>query len=349
MTRFFLLAVCSLAFGCFGLERSLAGENPIALFCHVLAAASGGVAAVHSDSRRLGRHLFHAVLAAGMPFFGGCTAFFLSEAVKRKRTGSLADEFAVYLNDAASFRESVPVTDADIPVTENLAPLYDILIGNSSESEQRIAVENLVSMETPAAMEILRRVAEANTGEGRFFALTALGQLEEKLLGKLQREEEFIASGRDGGVTPLLETAGTYIDFVYYRIATDLRKGDYLERAAALLETALNKEGCPDSALLQLGKVKLLSYDGLAAIDCFNAWLERHPDEPAGLVWRAEAWYVLGNYVQVRADCRAAARSGDVPAGIRPSVSFWLSGAEENGDTGDRGETLVLGEERVLA
>lgn len=344
----FTLAFCSLALGCFGLERLLRGDPIPAALCHILATASGGYAAMRSDSRRLGRRLFHAALAACIPFFGGFTAFFLSEAVKRKRTGSLADEFAVYLNDAASFRESVSVNDADIPVTQNLAPLYDILIGNASESEQRIAVENLVSMETPAAVEILRRVVEADKGEGKFFAMTALGQMEDKLLGRLQREEEFIASGRDDGVTPILETVATYIDFIYYRIAVDARRADFLERASALLDMALKKDDCPDSAWLLLGRVKLMAKDGLAAMDCFNAYLRLHPNDPGGLIWRAEAWYTLGNYGQVRVDCRAATAGGAVPAGISASVAFWLGDRVEDGDDDPAAGALVLEEGRVL-
>ncbi len=332
---FFPLACLSAIAGCLGLDRLLGGDIPAAALCHAASAVFGGWAASLSDSRRLGRHLFQIALSVSAPFFGGVTAYVLSEAVKRKRTGSLADEFAVYLNDAASFRESVPVADEEIPSIEELAPLYDILVGNAPESEQRIAVENLVSMETPAAMDILRRVVEVNRGEGRFFAMTALGQMEEKLLARLQRQEEFIASGRDESVTPLIEAAGTYIDFVYYRIAQDARRFECLNRAGELLRLALKKEGCPDSALLTLGRVGLLAYDGAGAMDCFNDYLARHPGDPAGLVWRAEAWHVLGEYAKVRADCAEAKRHGRIPPGILPSVLFWLGDESGDGDGDD--------------
>ncbi len=334
MKRILLLFCLSAAAGCFGLVRLLAGDFPVAAAGHAASAALGGWAAVLSDNRRLGRHVFQAALACSLPFFGGMTACVLSEAVKRKQTGSLADEFAVYLNDAASFRESVPVGDMEAPPQEHLAPLYDILAGNATEAEQRIAVENLVSMETPAAMDILRRVVETNKGEGRFFAMTALGQMEEKLLARLQRQEEAIASGRDAGVRPLLEAAGTYIDFVYYRIAQDARRFDYLRRAAELLEAALEKEDCPDSVLLTLGRAHLLSYDGDAALARFNDYLALYPGNAVGLIWRAEAWHLLGDFSRVQDDCRAARRQGDIPAGIRSSVLFWLGDGEEEEDDG---------------
>ncbi len=321
-----VMAAVSLAGGGLGISYLFGGDPLFAAVCHLVSAGLGGYAAILSDNRRLGAHWFQPAVAACLPFLGGFAAFFLSEAVKRKKTGRLAEEFAVYLNDAASFRESVPVCDATAPDPGDLVPLADILANPVSESEQRVAVENLASMETPAAMEILRKVIDSDSGEGRFFAMTALGQMEEKLLGKLQELEEDLSSGRESGPEALVLTARTYLDFSYYELAQDARRYEYLTRAGDLLERALKDADCPDDAWILLGRVRLLQFNGAGALGCFNSFLRRNPDDQAGLLWRAEAWYLLGDFARVREDCARACRLGPIPPNIRNSAEFWLGG-----------------------
>lgn len=324
MTFAALLALTSFAAGCLGAASLLRGGFALALLCHAAAAVLGRHAALISDSRRLGMHSFQTAFSLCVPFFGGCAAFFLSEAVKRKKTGALADDFAVYLNDAASFRESVPVTDAEAPSPDELVPLADILANPVSEAEQRIAVENLAGMETPAAMEILRGVIDADSGEGRFFAMTALGQMEEKLLFRLQRLEEDIASGRFSGTDILRDAARTYLDFSYYQLAQEARRADYLERAGELLEQALEDPECDDDAWILLGRVRLLRADAREAMKCFDAYVGRNPEEQLGYLWRAEAWFELREFGLLRTDCRRAMDLGPLPGNISGAVLFWL-------------------------
>lgn len=318
------MALSSLCLGCLGVYLLVQGHAVFGAACHFLAAYLGYRAALLSDSRRLGRHIFQAAVAFCVPFMGGCTSFFLSEAVKRKKTGTLSDEFAVYLNDAASFRESVPVCDCDVPSCDAILPLADVLANPVSQEEQRIAVENLASMETPAAMGILRKVIDSDSGEGRFFAMTALAQMEEKLLARLQRQEEDLASGREGGPGMLVAAARTYIDFSYFQLAQDSRRAEYLARAGELLEQAEPSPDAPSDVWILLGRVRLLQFDAVRAREAFDRYLERYPENQAGYLWRAEAWYQLGDYLRVREDCRNARRLGDVPANIRGCVDFWL-------------------------
>ena len=322
-----LLALASLGSGCLGASYLLGGALPLAALCHTVSGGLGCYAATLSDSRRLGGHWFQAALSFCVPFLGGAAAFFLSEAVKRKKSGTLADEFAVYLNDAASFRESVPVTDGNAPSPDDMVSLADILANPISEAEQRIAVENLASMETPAAMEILRKVIDSDAGEGRFFAMTALGQMEDKLLVKLERLEDDLDSGRDVGVGALIETARTYMDFSYYQLAQDARRAKYLARAGELLEKALADEDCAADAWILLGRVRLLEYDCAKALRCFSTYIRDNPERQGGYLWRAEAWLLMGEYGRVREDCADAVRLGPIPGNIDGSVRFWIEAA----------------------
>ena len=322
------MPVISLVGGALGIFHLISGDVLFGGLCHLISAGLGGYAATLSDSRRLGKRWFQPAVAFCIPFLGGFTAFILSESVKRKKTGRLSEEFAVYLNDAASFRESVPVTDASTPDVESLVPLGDILVNPVSEAEQRIAVENLASMETQDAMEILRRVIDSNSGEGRFFAMTAIGQMEDKLLAKLQSLEARLSSDRDAECGLMLEAAHAYIDFSYYELAQDARRREYLERAGELLEMAVRDDACSAEAWLVLGRVRLMQYDAVRALDGFNAYLKKRPDSQAGLLWRAEAWYAQGDYDRVRDDCRQACRMGGIPGNVRGSVEFWLAGQD---------------------
>jgi tetratricopeptide (TPR) repeat protein len=324
-----LMAIGSLACGSLGWIGLLAGDWPAALGLHLAAAALGWRAAVVSDKRRLGEHWFQFFVSGCVPFLGGVIAFILSESVKLGRSGALAEEFAVYLNDSASFRESVPIKEQEVPEPGQLVSLADILASPVSEAEQRIAVEHLAGMETPAAIDILHRVIESNTGDSKFFAMTAIGQLEEKLLSKIQRLEEDIKSGRESDSRILIDAARSYLDFSYFQLAQESLRQDYLKRAGELLETALARADCEPGALILLGRVRLLEFDPERALACFDSLLEIQPGDPAGLLWRAEAWYLLGDYAKTREDCLSAARTDRIPDNIRGAVDFWLSGPGE--------------------
>lgn len=330
-----VMAAASLCIGCAGVYLLMNDGMPLAILAHLAASVVGCYAAILSDSRRLGGHWFQASVSFSIPFLGGCTAYFLSEAVKRKKSGTLSDEFAIYLNDAASFRESIPVADTDPAPAESILPLADVLANPISEAEQRIAVENLASMETPDAMGILRRVIDSDSGEGRFFAMTALGQMEEKLLAKMQRQENELSSGRE--VTPgmMVAAARTYLDFSYFQIAQNGRRLEYLTRPAELLTDALAMNDCDGEAMILMGRVGLMLYKPEEALEMFNAYLKIYPESQNALLWRAETWYMLGDYQKVRDDCLHAREVGDVPGWIGDAVEFWTAGSETAIQSGD--------------
>lgn len=330
-----ILALVSLLAGGAGLYLLLVGGGPIlmgsepylAAACHVLSGFFGFHSAKIADSRRVGGHWFQLAVSFGIPFFGGIVAFYLSETLKNKKTGHLADEFAVYLSDAATFRESVPISDLEAPPAEDVVSLADILAHPVSESEQRIAVENLASMETPMAMEILRKVIESDDGEGRFFAMTALGQVEDKMLTKLQALEEDLDSGRDESPAALMGAARTYLDFSYYQLAQDERRSEYLGKAKKLLERALADPDADPEGLILLGRIELLNYNTKDALARFNAYLAKNPASRPGLLWRAEAWFMLGEYARVREDCQKALDLDQTQDNIRETAIFWAENA----------------------
>ncbi len=345
--RAYLLAAFSLLVGILAFALLLTGVVWLALLLHLLSASAGGYAAALSDSRRSGEHWFPAAVAFCLPFAGPFSAFLLSESVKRKKTGRLSEEFAIYLSDAATFRESVPVADAEAPPAAEVVPMADILANPVSEAEQRVAVENLSSMETPVAIGALRKVIDSGVGEGRFFAMTALSRLEERLFAKLQTLEEAIEAGRQGGSDAFLEKAKAYLDFSYYQLAQDARRDEYLAKAREALGTAMEGGVFDPEAWIILGRIELLQRNGKAALDCFNAYLALAPESVKGLLWRAEAWFMLGEFDSVRDDCLGVLEFGGPPDSFRETVMFWAESTGNEWDPEDRSQTQTRGTRRI--
>lgn len=318
-------SLCAAAAGWFAV---IAQYLPGIIAAHFLAAISGGCAGAIADRRRLGAQFFPWVMAFAMPLLGGSAAYFLLETMKKPRTGRLLEEYAAYLNDAASYRESVPVQARPTPT--EVVSLGDVLSNPVSDAEQRIAIEYLSEMETQAAFDILRKAVSSAGSEAYFFAMTAMTRMEDKMLARLGELEDEIRQGGEDRVDAelLLKTAGAYIDFMYYRFATGDRRADYLHRAEALLLNALGREATEaresDEALILLGRVRLALRDGESAATCFSRYIERNPGRSLGYLWRAEAWHLLGNLARLRADCRAARDCGGIPHAMLPVLDFWL-------------------------
>lgn len=324
-----LFAVVSLGAGVFGAYAALELNFLAIVTAHLLAAFYGGAAGAIADRRRLGRHFFPWTVAFTIPLFGGVAAYFLLQNMKRPRTGRLFEEYAVYLDDAAAFKDSVPVMEHAAPGEP--VSLGDVLSTADSEAEQRIAVEYLAEMETPQAMEILRKAASSAGSEAYFFAMTALTQMESRMLARVDELEDQIrhTGEQTADVEVLLNAASAYLDFLYYHFVAGETRTEYLRRAETLLNYALENQsagpGEINEALLLAGRVQLALGNGKRAIKYFNNYIDSNPDRSSGYLWRAEAWHKLGKYAQLRDDCEKAGKVGDLPANMRPVIDFWLT------------------------
>lgn len=319
------LSFCAAITGSFAMiVQNLSGI----IVAHLLAAITGGCAGAVADRRRLGVHFFPWIMAFTVPFFGGSAAYFLLETMKKPRSGRLLEDYAAYLNDAASYKESVPVLERSTPT--ELVSLGDVLSNPVSDAEQRIAIEYLAEMETQAAFEILRKAVSSAGREAYFFAMTAMTQMEDKMLAQLGELEDAVRNSGEAHADEelLLKTATAYIDFIYYQFATGERRSEYLHRAETLLRNVLDRHATEpreiNEALILLGRVKLALDDGASAAQCFSRYIERNPSRSLGYLWRAEAWHTLGNYARLREDCRAARKRGEVPPNMGAVLDFWL-------------------------
>lgn len=323
-----IISFCAAIVGSFAI---LAHNLPVIILGHFLAAIAGGCAGAVADSRRLGIPFFPWIMAFTMPLWGGIMTCLLLEAMKKHRTGTLGEEYAVYLNDAASYKVSVPVPER--PVSAEFVSLKDVLLNSKSDTERRVAIEYLSEMETQAAFEILRNTAVFLDRKTAIFATNVMAQEKDKLLADINELENSVRdTGKDHvNVELLKKTAVAYIDFCYYQFATDENRIQYLHRAETLLRLLVDApRSTADEALILLGRVKLAQNDGEDAVTCFNRYIERNPCCNLGYLWRAEAWHTLGKYTHLREDCRAARKIGSIPPNMMRVLDFWLP--EEPGE-----------------
>lgn len=324
------LLLCVLSFGAAlaGTWAIVAQDYVYVILEHFIAAFSGGLAGAIADRRRLGSHFFPWVISFTLPLFGGSAAYFLLETMKRPRTGRLQEEYTTYLNDAALYRDSVPIHFRAAPM--ELISLTDVLSNPASDAEQRIAIEYLADMETKASYEILRKAAHAKE-ETYFFAMTAITQMEDKMLVQLgELENKIHSSGENNAdIELLLKTAKIYINFIYFQFVFGETRLDYLHRAETLLQNILNnsesEENEINQALILSGRVKLALNDNKGAIKFFSQYLVKNPKHHTGYLWRAEAWYHLGQYDRLRKDLKAAKEIGNIPLNMHNVVNFWLT------------------------
>lgn len=295
---------------------------------HLIAALAGGAAGALADRRRLGGDLFPWAMALTIPLFGGIAAYMLLHGMKKPRSGRLIEEYSLYLDEAAPFKDSVPALEAPVPT--ELVSLGDVLSRPDSGREQRIAIEYLSEIETPAALEILRKAASTAGGEAYFFSMTTLTQMEDRMLAQLDELESMLSqadeTNTDGEL--LLKTASAYLDFVYYHFVAGERRSEYLLRAETLLNQAINNDLLDANemgrALILAGRVQLALRNAKTALRYFNLFIKRNPTLWSGYLWRAEARYKLGEYQLLREDCAKAEKIGNIPQNMQPVLDFWL-------------------------
>lgn len=312
------LAFLSLFFALAGFAMAFEQNFLFALISHFLAAITGGKAGEMTDKRRIGKQYFTWIMAFLLPLLGGITAFFLMAIMKNNtRNGTLIDDYSGYLSNAASYEESVAVSDYEISKNHDLVSLADVLDGHFSDYERRIAIEYLMEMETQESLEILRKAAASPSMDSHFIAMMAIRNWEDKLYAILKKFEESTENQKYADAETILKVAKTYFDFVYYQFAINERKTEYLKKCEELLLTVLEKSGSKSAetkqALVLLGRVKMQENNYEMAIQYFNDFIAHNKSDAAGYLWRAECWHKLGNHKQVKNDCRLALETNNVP------------------------------------
>lgn len=325
----FILFAVSAACGLGGLYSLAAGYSLSAVVAlHVVAAYFGWAAACYCDTRRSGKRSFLFLCAFTIPFVGGIASYWLARSVRDGVQGCMAEQFAVYIQDAATYKESIPVSQAKPDKPDDLIPMADLLFLSASDTEQRIAVENLSGMDSAEAIQTLETLVDHQQGEGRFFAMTALSRLQDHLFSRLRQQEKEHQSGHSDDPESYLKLARAHLDFAYYKQAKDSRLEQCLSRADVMASEAFRSGRNPDALIIR-GRVELLRGNAGKAVEYFTQYLSMVPADVRAWLWRAEAWFKDKRYQMVLSDCQKAASLGGIPFALEESVSFWLSAVDD--------------------
>ena len=312
--------------------RLFEGAYMWALAAHVAAGLCAGGLALWMRRGRRGWPWSEIAVALGTPCLGG--PFVLMQLLG-SRIGSCHDVVAQFKEYVSAEIRLGPSVSAGAAVSQSPDPgaLYavaDILSSDAAEDVKRFAVEALGRLETPEAVDQLRDALTNPSVEARFYAASALARLEERLTSRLEALEREVESGHGNGAQEL-ELAEACFDYAYYRVAMGDGRREYLERALDHAEKAIERDGDPAAELVAGRALLELGLCGEAE-KRFSEYVERFPNSPKGLLWRAEARFRLGRYAGVREDCAAAVKNGPAPRRLQDAARFWGAGDREGTD-----------------
>ena len=335
--------------GCLALDPLSAGQWSTAILLHLVGVAGVTAAADHwkparkrndrtAGSRRTTDGLgefsgtsprasmpdpFVAITAAVVPALGPVLAWIHLVGARTVPRGTLMQDYSEHLDATAhAGQQEHTRSEAIAPVPEQLASLADVISSDASDDYKRSAIENLARMETPQAVDVLRKTLAHPSVEVRFYAAGALDHLERRLATRVEALERQLASA--GGTDPvvLFALAQACFDHSYYHVATDRRRTAQLEKALTHARHALDANGDVNAWILSGRTLLELHRYGEAEI-CFQRYLTIRPDDVKGLLWHAEALFRLGRFKAVRATCAKARRVGTVPARMEAAVWMW--------------------------
>lgn len=311
-----LIAAVGLGTGLAALLFLNEGQWGAALAAHLASGCCG------ARTLRLG--VFGWAMGLGIPALGGTGCALLAAAAHWDNSAEgVGQAYTHYIDASERLGEDLlPQPAAVRPHPESVDSLADVLWSEAPREEKRLAVLALAQLETPQAVEVLRRALGLSDPEVRFYAASVLGRLEERLNLRLQSLEEAIASGRQADAGLHLRVAQSCYDFVYYGLVEGAQRAEVLEKALHHARRG-HKAGAGPAAWLLLGRVHLARQEWQRAEAIFSHYIDLVPADQQGFLWRAETRYCMGAFAGLAADCRRARELGVVPRRIEAALALW--------------------------
>ncbi|UZP67396.1 HEAT repeat domain-containing protein [Desulfovibrio mangrovi] len=203
------------------------------------------------------------------------------------------DTLKLSAEDEVAIRRSM-----DDLLREELAtqPIVDILLGGD-EDLKRGAIMLLKRMKSPRAIRLLKESLSDVSTEVRFFAHTALSQLEEDAMERLEKAEELAASGDSRAIR---DYAVTCRDYAHSGLPEASMKTYYLEEARKLFRQYLDKEKQDYATHIEIGKICIELKDHTAALNTFSFALDYPETHLEGRLGRCWVYYDMRDWQQLR-------------------------------------------------
>lgn len=295
-----------------------------ALLTHVVGAVLCAAAAVRLRHPVRGSGLFEYVAALAIPSLGGLLILLHALGERFGVRQGAAEDFAAYIDPVSRLgEERLPeVRRGLIPSPAYLAPIIDVLQSGATDDEKRNAIEGLARLESPEAVDTLRTALVNESPDIRFYAASVLSRMEERLAQRVKALDDAMVHGEQTDADLDLEKARTFFDYAYLRLAEDVRRADYLERAVTCA-TAAVQSGADPSGWVVAGRALMELHRYQEAEEMFTRYLDAVGENVKGLLWRAEARFYLGQYRKVREDCARALRFGEVSETVAQAAKLW--------------------------
>ncbi|GFM35325.1 HEAT repeat domain-containing protein [Desulfovibrio psychrotolerans] len=185
----------------------------------------------------------------------------------------------------------------DDMLREELAtqPIVDILLG-SDDDLKRGAIMLLKRMKSPRAVTLLKESLSDASAEVRFFAHTALTQLEEDAVERLDKAEELAASGDAALVRAFAEACREY---ARSGLPEDTMRSYYLAESRKQYLRYMSIERRDHMACVELGHVSLELKDYESALRMFTTALDYPDTRLAGRLGRCWAFFEQRDWVRL--------------------------------------------------
>lgn len=203
----------------------------------------------------------------------------------------------------------------------NIEAFRDIFKSNDRLLEEN-AVNKLAKILTRDSVSILKEVVRHATSDTRVLAATALIEMEDKVIEKIEGIRN--ALGEDQTNPGLvLQLARSYDLYCYLGVLDEAITHYYRMQAAEQYKTFLVLRPKDPQATFEYGRVLLNSEQHDRAIEVLTEAIRLDPGNPNPHVWLAEAHYELGEYEKVATICRRINNYSNLPENVAPVTSWW--------------------------
>lgn len=232
------------------------------------------------------------------PLFGIYLFFIYIRFIPNKKTGSFVKEYEEYVRyqpvDAGVLLSETHLKSA-LDEKFNIQSFTDIINALGNVELKIKIIDQLSKTQTQWAIDLLKKAQDDLSPEVSYVAATALVNIETPILEDISHWKK-LNSLNDQDVTVHIKLASLYWNYCYLGILDETNETFYLSLAEKSYEKALNLQPDKSEILLELGKVYLKLKKTDKAELCINKYIDHHPKDKNGYIWKAEMLYLSKNY-----------------------------------------------------
>ncbi|MFQ5651600.1 MAG: tetratricopeptide repeat protein [bacterium] len=211
----------------------------------------------------------------------------------------------------------------------DLQAFRDVLKSNDRQLEEN-AINKLSKLVTRESVAILRQVVREATSDTRLLAATALIELENKIVQKIDWLRGRLAD-RASDSDSRLQLARMYDLYCYLGVLDEESQRYYNKLAVKEYRSFLIANPKHPQAVFEYGRSLLAAGDIEKAKRVLSTAVGLAGGNPSPHLWLAEAHYEAGEYGEAAAVCRRVHSFANLPENLRPVTSWWCEETSEPG------------------